>query len=216
MCRYSDPDSAGSSFSMLLGNAPHLDGQVGAPPGLLYVYYDQISNTFKRVVDWNLSLQQIVGAYTQDSEVLRLFQMVRSTCFNILMVVDWQYAVFGKVTKGDEVLSKLEELPTRREGIFVMVSFLFFFPIHPCFIFHAMELPRRHSFPSFYSQLILICESLAVCGNVTASHFNASLSCQHIIMVRILHLDVNIVVAPASNDIHDFILFFEKCFLVTY
>ncbi|KAG0565311.1 hypothetical protein KC19_8G180800 [Ceratodon purpureus] len=57
MGRYSDPDSAGSSFSMLLGNAPHLDGQ---------------------------------------------------------------YAVFGKVTKGDEVLSKLEELPTRKEGIFVM------------------------------------------------------------------------------------------------
>lgn len=32
-----------------------------------------------------------------------------------------QYAIFGKVTKGDETLSKLEELPTRREGIFVMV-----------------------------------------------------------------------------------------------
>jgi hypothetical protein len=31
-----------------------------------------------------------------------------------------QYAVFGKVTKGDETLSKLEEVPTRREGIFVM------------------------------------------------------------------------------------------------
>lgn len=57
MGRYSDPDSAASSFSMLLGDAPHLDGQ---------------------------------------------------------------YAVFGKVTKGDEVLSKLEELPTRKEGIFVM------------------------------------------------------------------------------------------------
>ncbi|KAF7123277.1 hypothetical protein RHSIM_Rhsim12G0061300 [Rhododendron simsii] len=57
-CRYSDPNSAQSSFSMLLGDAPHLDGQ---------------------------------------------------------------YAIFGKVTKGDETLSKLEELPTRREGIFVMV-----------------------------------------------------------------------------------------------
>lgn len=32
-----------------------------------------------------------------------------------------QYAVFGKVTKGDETLRKLEEVPTRREGIFVMV-----------------------------------------------------------------------------------------------
>ncbi|KAH6756333.1 Cyclophilin-like peptidyl-prolyl cis-trans isomerase family protein [Perilla frutescens var. hirtella] len=57
MGRYSDPDSAQSSFSILLGDAPHLDGQ---------------------------------------------------------------YAIFGKVTKGDETLSKLEEVPTRREGIFVM------------------------------------------------------------------------------------------------
>ncbi|GLJ51747.1 hypothetical protein SUGI_1099750 [Cryptomeria japonica] len=57
MGRYSDPDSASSSFSILLGDAPHLDGQ---------------------------------------------------------------YAVFGKVTKGDDTLKRLEELPTRREGIFVM------------------------------------------------------------------------------------------------
>ncbi|CAK9137108.1 unnamed protein product [Ilex paraguariensis] len=57
MGRYADPDSGSSSFSILLGNAPHLDGQ---------------------------------------------------------------YAIFGKVTKGDETLKKLEELPTRREGIFVM------------------------------------------------------------------------------------------------
>lgn len=57
MGRYSDPDSAGSSFSILLGDAPHLDGQ---------------------------------------------------------------YAIFGKVTKGYETLAKLEELPTRTEGIFVM------------------------------------------------------------------------------------------------
>ncbi|KAK4741382.1 hypothetical protein SAY87_024970 [Trapa incisa] len=57
MGRYDDPDSAQSSFSILLGNAPHLDGK---------------------------------------------------------------YAIFGKVTKGDETLKKLEELPTRREGIFVM------------------------------------------------------------------------------------------------
>jgi len=27
-CRYSDPDSASSSFSILLGDAPHLDGEV--------------------------------------------------------------------------------------------------------------------------------------------------------------------------------------------
>lgn len=57
MGRYSDPNSASSSFSILLGDAPHLDGQ---------------------------------------------------------------YAIFGKVTKGDETLKKLEVLPTRQEGIFVM------------------------------------------------------------------------------------------------
>ncbi|XP_047091098.1 peptidyl-prolyl cis-trans isomerase CYP23-like [Lolium rigidum] len=57
MGRYSDPDSASSSFSILLGDAPHLDGQ---------------------------------------------------------------YAVFGRVTKGDDTLRKLERLPTHKEGIFVM------------------------------------------------------------------------------------------------
>ncbi|KAL2484619.1 Peptidyl-prolyl cis-trans isomerase CYP23 [Abeliophyllum distichum] len=57
MGRFSDPDSASSSFSMLLGDAPHLDGL---------------------------------------------------------------YTIFGKVTKGDETLRKLEQLPTRQEGIFVM------------------------------------------------------------------------------------------------
>ncbi|CAN6550558.1 unnamed protein product [Malus baccata var. baccata] len=57
MGRYEDPNSAGSSFSMLLGDSPHLDGK---------------------------------------------------------------YAIFGKVTKGDETLRALEELPTHREGIFVM------------------------------------------------------------------------------------------------
>ncbi|EFH69742.1 hypothetical protein ARALYDRAFT_890296 [Arabidopsis lyrata subsp. lyrata] len=31
-----------------------------------------------------------------------------------------RYAAFGKVTKGDETSRKLEEVPTRREGIFIM------------------------------------------------------------------------------------------------
>jgi cyclophilin family peptidyl-prolyl cis-trans isomerase len=57
MGRYDDPDSGSSSFSMLLGNSPHLDGK---------------------------------------------------------------YAIFGKVTKGDDTLAKLEQVPTRKEGIFVM------------------------------------------------------------------------------------------------
>ncbi|KAJ9525071.1 hypothetical protein QJQ45_017369 [Haematococcus lacustris] len=57
MGRYDDPNSGTSSFSMLLGDAPHLD---------------------------------------------------------------MQYTIFGQVTRGMEVLHKLEELPTKREGIFVM------------------------------------------------------------------------------------------------
>jgi len=57
MGRMSDPDSGGSSFSMLLGNAPHLDNQ---------------------------------------------------------------YTVFGKVLRGDEVLTELEKVKTKKEGIFVM------------------------------------------------------------------------------------------------
>lgn len=57
MGRHSDPDSAQSSFSILLGDAPHLDGK---------------------------------------------------------------YAVFGRVTKGDATLAKLEALETKQEGMFVM------------------------------------------------------------------------------------------------
>lgn len=57
LARNDDPNSGGSSFSILLGPAPHLD---------------------------------------------------------------MQYAIFGEVTKGLETLTKLEQLPTRREGIFVM------------------------------------------------------------------------------------------------
>ena len=57
MGRMSDPNSGGSSFSMLLGRAAHLDNQ---------------------------------------------------------------YTVFGKVLSGDDVLAKLEQVETRKEGIFVM------------------------------------------------------------------------------------------------
>lgn len=38
------------------------------------------------------------------------------------ILIPLQYAVFGKLTKGDETLKKMEELPTRKEGMFVMVS----------------------------------------------------------------------------------------------
>ena len=57
MGRMDDPNSGGSSFSMLLGRAPHLDQS---------------------------------------------------------------YTVFGEVLSGDDVLEKLEQVETRKEGIFVM------------------------------------------------------------------------------------------------
>lgn len=34
--------------------------------------------------------------------------------------LDKQYTIFGEVTQGFETLAKLEALPTRKEGIFVM------------------------------------------------------------------------------------------------
>lgn len=52
--------------------------------------------------------------------VIMLINLIRTCLGNYFD----QYAIFGKVTKGDETLKKLEELPTHREGIFVMVSVL--------------------------------------------------------------------------------------------
>mmetsp|Transcript_43821 Transcript_43821/g.70433 ORF Transcript_43821/g.70433 Transcript_43821/m.70433 type:complete len:228 (-) Transcript_43821:338-1021(-) len=57
MARYDDPNSGTSSFSILLGAAPHLDSK---------------------------------------------------------------YAVFGRLVAGEEVLSAMEAMPTRKEGMFVM------------------------------------------------------------------------------------------------
>ncbi|KAG6426290.1 hypothetical protein SASPL_110512 [Salvia splendens] len=86
MGRYSDPDSAQSSFSILLGDAPHLDGQ---------------------------------------------------------------YAIFGKVTKGDETLSKMEEVPTRKEGIFVMIVVIWIVNvIYSLFFFQPTE--RITIFSTYY------------------------------------------------------------------
>jgi hypothetical protein len=58
----------------------------------------------------------------------RCLTLLQSFIINISYFTDpklihneFQYAVFGRVTKGDDTLSKLERLPTRREGIFVMV-----------------------------------------------------------------------------------------------
>lgn len=99
LCRYADPNSASSSFSILLGEAPHLDHQVC---------------------------------------LLRLPKIVSRGCFRISSDIisnetddkfALQYAIFGKVTKGDETLRKLEQLPTRKEGIFVMVFFQFAFNV---------------------------------------------------------------------------------------
>ena len=57
MARYDDPNSGTSSFSILLGNAPHLDGK---------------------------------------------------------------YAVFGRIISGEEALTAMEGMATKREGMFVM------------------------------------------------------------------------------------------------
>jgi cyclophilin family peptidyl-prolyl cis-trans isomerase len=57
MGRYDDPNSATSSFSILLGDAPHLDGQ---------------------------------------------------------------YAIFGRITRGEAALQAMQQVRTKREGIFVM------------------------------------------------------------------------------------------------
>lgn len=80
---------------MLLGDAPHLDGQVR------YFYVPNYS--------WLI--------------ILKAKHVWHNICISITTY--YQYAIFGKVTKGDETLKKLEQLPTRREGIFVMVRFPF-------------------------------------------------------------------------------------------
>lgn len=99
LCRYADPDSASSSFSILLGDAPHLDRQVC----LLHLPKIISRDCFKISSD-------IISNESDDNFAL-------------------QYAIFGKVTKGDETLKKLEQLPTHKEGIFVMVFFQFAFNV---------------------------------------------------------------------------------------
>ncbi|RYR58657.1 hypothetical protein Ahy_A05g024539 isoform B [Arachis hypogaea] len=54
---------------------------------------------------------------------LTSFQMIQSNVLHYVLYADmssFQYAIFGRVTKGDDTLKKLEQLPTRKEGIFVM------------------------------------------------------------------------------------------------
>lgn len=75
MSRYNDPDSGTTSFSILLGNAPHLDKT---------------------------------------------------------------YAVFGEIVAGDEVLSKLEQLPTKKE---VRERMLFYAVGRFVFASHNITLP---------------------------------------------------------------------------
>ncbi|KAL3501392.1 hypothetical protein ACH5RR_035841 [Cinchona calisaya] len=73
----------------------------------------------------------IIGEFSDLKHVRGILSMGRSSGFNsaqssfsIILgdapFLDAQYAIFGKVTKGDETLRKLEQLPTRTEGIFVM------------------------------------------------------------------------------------------------
>lgn len=74
MARSSDPNSGGSSFSVLLGNSPHLD---------------------------------------------------------------MEYTVFGKVLRGMEHMHKMESLPTKKQGIFVMPVDRV--TIHSTFVIHVAD-----------------------------------------------------------------------------
>lgn len=110
-CRYSDPNSASSSFSILLGDAPHLDGEV-----LLHFMYETYFIIENPNVSW--LLHHIP-----------------------------QYAIFGRVTKGEDTLKRLEEVPTRREGIFVMVCWFIFylliFLVH-CYLWYYSFYPTEN------------------------------------------------------------------------
>ena len=82
----------------------------------------------------DMMIQTVVDLHSRCFLVMLLILMARSAsfiqlfsyfiCLVMRLVVFEQYAVFGKVTRGDETLRKLEEVPTRREGIFVMVLLL--------------------------------------------------------------------------------------------
>jgi cyclophilin family peptidyl-prolyl cis-trans isomerase len=91
MGRYDDPNSATSSFSILLGPAPHLDHQARASAPFVCAFLGR-----ERVTD---ALRTILS------------------CPSIHVT---QYAVFGTLVAGDDALTRMEQVETRREGIFVM------------------------------------------------------------------------------------------------
>ncbi|GER41428.1 peptidyl-prolyl cis-trans isomerase [Striga asiatica] len=76
----------------------------------------------------------IVGEFSEVKHVRGILSMGRVELGLLVRRVRWRgpmqgyensdnfihYAIFGKVTKGDETLRKLEQVPTRTEGIFVM------------------------------------------------------------------------------------------------
>eukprot|EP00249_Psilotum_nudum_P025320 c29676_g1_i1 orf=83-943(+) len=73
----------------------------------------------------------VIGEFSDVKHVKGILSMGRyedpdsgSSSFSILLGsashLDGKYAIFGKVTKGYDTLEKLENLPTRQEGIFVM------------------------------------------------------------------------------------------------
>lgn len=107
-----DPNSGGSSFSMLLGPAPHLDKR--------YTIFGLVRCGWTAVLRcvglrWTglaCALSNLQGSVPGVQVGVQL-QHPSSVC-----LAPCPLAL--QVTQGFETLAKLEELPTRKEGIFVM------------------------------------------------------------------------------------------------
>ncbi|KAG2443126.1 hypothetical protein HYH02_009537 [Chlamydomonas schloesseri] len=96
MARGADKNGARSSFSVLLGSAPHLDMQ--------YAIFGWVARVLS------------MGRYDDPNSGASSFSVLLGDAPHLDMV----YTAFAKVTEGMETLRKMEELPTKREGIFVM------------------------------------------------------------------------------------------------
>ncbi|KAI3467371.1 hypothetical protein Pfo_024034 [Paulownia fortunei] len=61
-----------------------------------------------------------MGRYSDPDSAQSSFSILLGDALTLMARYAGQYAIFGKVTKGDETLRKLEQVPIRKEGIFVM------------------------------------------------------------------------------------------------
>jgi cyclophilin family peptidyl-prolyl cis-trans isomerase len=105
MGRYNDPNSGTSSFSILLGNAPHLDMQYTIFAWVIAAY----------VASWSRPLA--LPSLTSHQSLIWSFSLKASAPYALLLI---PMMLSRRVTRGMDVVHKLEELPTKREGIFVM------------------------------------------------------------------------------------------------